>query len=80
MGWPAHQCPPRIDVGDADGGRVADAHACGYVHGGLSPDSVVITAKGHAKIPAFALASRDGFARPATPRCTITIRRKKRAV
>src|SRR6266850_1036833 len=43
---------------------VADAHACGYVHGGLSPDSVVITAKGHAKIPAFALASREGFAAP----------------
>jgi serine/threonine protein kinase len=43
---------------------VADAHACGYVHGGLSPESVVITAKGHAKIPAFALASRYGFASP----------------
>ena len=41
---------------------VADAHACGYVHGGLSPESVVITAKGHAKIPAFALACREGFA------------------
>ena len=41
---------------------VADAHACGYVHGGLSPESVIITAKGHAKIPAFALASREGFA------------------
>jgi len=49
-----------IQMADA----VADAHSCGYVHGGLSPDSVVITAKGHAKIPAFALASRDGFARP----------------
>jgi eukaryotic-like serine/threonine-protein kinase len=49
-----------IQMSDA----VADAHACGYVHGGLSPDSVVITAKGHAKIPAFALASRDGFAAP----------------
>ena len=47
-----------ISMADA----VADAHACGYVHGGLSPESVVITAKGHAKIPAFALASRDGFA------------------
>ena len=47
-----------IQMADA----VADAHACGYVHGGLSPESVVITAKGHAKIPAFALASRDGFA------------------
>jgi eukaryotic-like serine/threonine-protein kinase len=49
-----------IQMADA----VADAHGCGYVHGGLSPDSVVITAKGHAKIPAFALASRDGFAGP----------------
>ena len=47
-----------IQMADA----VADAHASGYVHGGLSPDSIVITAKGHAKIPAFALASRDGFA------------------
>jgi serine/threonine protein kinase len=49
-----------IQMADA----MADAHACGYVHGGLSPDSVVITARGHAKIPAFALASRDGFATP----------------
>src|SRR5689334_6886184 len=49
-----------IQMADA----VSDAHACGYVHGGLSPESVVITAKGHAKIPTFALASRDGFAGP----------------
>lgn len=49
-----------IQMADA----LADAHAVGYVHGGLSPDSVVITAKGHAKIPAFALASRHGFAAP----------------
>lgn len=40
---------------------VADAHAAGFIHGGLSPDTVVITAKGHAKIPAFELASRAGF-------------------
>ena len=40
---------------------VAAGHASGYVHGGLSPDSVVITVKGHAKIPAFELASRSGF-------------------
>lgn len=40
---------------------VAEAHAAGFVHGGLSPDSVVITAKGHAKIPAFELAARAGF-------------------
>jgi serine/threonine-protein kinase len=53
-----------IDLAVQMADAVADAHACGYVHGGLSPDSVVITAKGHAKIPAFALASRDGFAGP----------------
>jgi serine/threonine-protein kinase len=46
-----------IQMADA----VADAHAAGFVHGGLSPDSIVITAKGHAKIPAFALAARAGF-------------------
>jgi serine/threonine-protein kinase len=46
-----------IQVADA----VADAHAAAFVHGGLSPDSIVITAKGHAKIPAFELASRGGF-------------------
>jgi serine/threonine protein kinase len=40
---------------------VADAHAAGFVHGGLSPDSVVVTAKGHAKIPAFELAAHGGF-------------------
>jgi serine/threonine protein kinase len=40
---------------------VADAHAAGFVHGGLSPESIVITAKGHAKIPAFELAARGGF-------------------
>jgi eukaryotic-like serine/threonine-protein kinase len=46
-----------IQMADA----VADAHASGYMHGGLSPDSVVITARGHAKIPAFELAARGGF-------------------
>ena len=40
---------------------VADAHAAGYVHGGLSPDSIALTGKGHAKIPAFELASQGGF-------------------
>ncbi len=40
---------------------VSDAHAAGLIHGGLSPDTVIITAKGHAKIPAFELASRTGF-------------------
>ena len=53
-----------MDVAIQMADALADAHACGYVHGGLSPDSVVITARGHAKIPAFALASRDGFSTP----------------
>jgi serine/threonine-protein kinase len=46
-----------IQIADA----VADAHGAGFVHGGLSPDSIVITAKGHAKIPVFELASRAGI-------------------
>jgi len=50
-----------IQMADA----VADAHAAGFVHGGLSPDSIVITAKGHAKIPAFELAARSGFEKDA---------------
>lgn len=46
-----------IQIADA----VADAHAAGFLHGGLSPDTVTITAKGNAKIPAFELAVRGGF-------------------
>lgn len=46
-----------IQIGDG----VADAHANGFVHGGLSPDSIMVTAKGHAKIPAFELAAHAGF-------------------
>jgi serine/threonine protein kinase len=46
-----------IQIADA----VADAHAAGFIHGGLSPETVIITAKGHAKIPAFELAARSGF-------------------
>ena len=46
-----------IQIADA----VAEAHAAGYLHGGLSAESVVITAKGHAKIPAHPLACREGF-------------------
>jgi serine/threonine-protein kinase len=53
-----------LELGIQMADAIANAHACGYAHCGLSPDSVVITAKGHAKIPALALASRDGFAAP----------------
>jgi serine/threonine protein kinase len=46
-----------IQIADA----VADAHAAGFVHGGLSPDSIIVTAKGNAKIPAFHLAVQAGL-------------------
>jgi len=46
-----------IQIADA----VADAHSHGFGHAGLSVDSVVISAKGRAKIPAFELASQTGF-------------------
>ena len=57
-----------IQIADA----VAEAHAAGFLHGGLSPETVTITAKGNAKIPAFHLAVRGGFdssaaAAPAAP-------------
>lgn len=40
---------------------VAGAHAAGFVHGGLSPQAVMVTVRGHAKIPTFHLASQVGF-------------------
>jgi serine/threonine protein kinase len=46
-----------VQIADA----VATAHAAGLVHGGLSPESVSITARGHAKVPAFWLAAHTGF-------------------
>ena len=46
-----------IQITDA----VAAAHALGFSHRGLSPESIVVTTRGHAKIPAFDLAVRDGF-------------------
>ena len=47
-----------IQIADA----IAAAHGLGFVHGGLSADSVSITARGHAKVPAFELAAHAGFA------------------
>ena len=46
-----------IQIADA----IADAHSNGFVHGGLSPESVAMTQRGHAKIPAFELAAHGGF-------------------
>lgn len=50
-----------VEIGIQIADALADAHAHGFGHGGLSPDSVVISAKGRAKIPAFELASQSGF-------------------
>jgi serine/threonine protein kinase len=47
-----------IQIADA----VAEGHALGYLHNGLSPDSIGITARGHAKIPASQLGTAFGFA------------------
>jgi eukaryotic-like serine/threonine-protein kinase len=52
-----------VQIADA----VADAHRAGYLHGGLSPESVVITARERAKIPAHELACRHGFDASVSP-------------
>ena len=41
---------------------VAEAHGLGFLHAGLSPDAIGITAKGHSKIAAFHLGTTLGFA------------------
>lgn len=46
-----------IQMADA----VAEAHAAGFFHRALSPETIMITAKGHAKIPAFDLAVHSGL-------------------
>jgi serine/threonine protein kinase len=51
-----------IQISDA----LANAHAAGFLHGGLSPESVALTAKGHAKIPVFERAAQGGFDRTET--------------
>ena len=40
---------------------VAEAHALGFLHAGLSPDAIGITAKGHSKVAALHLATTLGF-------------------
>jgi eukaryotic-like serine/threonine-protein kinase len=50
-----------VEIGVQISDALAHAHAAGFAHRGLSPESVVITSRGHAKIPAFELATRDGF-------------------
>lgn len=45
-----------IPIADA----VAGAHAAGFLGGGFSPDSITVTATGHAKIPVFYPAVHSG--------------------
>ena len=49
-----------IQIADA----VAEAHALGFLHGGLSPEAIGITAKGHAKIATLQLGTTIGFEEP----------------
>ena len=49
-----------VQIADA----IAAAHATGFVHGGLSPESVSVTARGHAKMPAFGWRRTPGSPSP----------------
>lgn len=51
-----------VELGVQIADAVAGAHAAGFVHRGLSPESIMVSDQGHAKVPALALASRGGFA------------------
>ncbi len=55
--------PPRraveltVQIADA----IAEVHAAGFEPAGLSPESILVTEKGHARIPLAALGARFGF-------------------
>lgn len=55
--------PPRravelaVQIADA----IAEVHAAGFEPAGISPESVLVTEKGHARIPLAALGARFGF-------------------
>jgi serine/threonine-protein kinase len=49
-----------VAIGIAD--AVAEAHALGFLHSGLSADAIGVTARGHAKVTAFHLCTLLGFA------------------
>lgn len=49
-----------LAIGIAD--AVAEAHALGFLHAGLSPDAIAITAKGHSKVTALHFGTTLGFA------------------
>jgi serine/threonine-protein kinase len=67
-----------LAIGIAD--AVAEANALGFLHGGISPDAIGITAKGHSKIAAFHLGTTLGFAVVKTSHgSSTTSRRRKRA-
>jgi serine/threonine-protein kinase len=40
---------------------IAEAHALGFLHSGISPDTIALSAKGHVKVAAFHLGTTLGF-------------------
>jgi serine/threonine protein kinase len=46
-----------VDVASQIAEALADAHAADLVHGAITADTIVVTPKGHAKIPDFGLAA-----------------------
>ena len=59
--------PPRraLDLAIQIADAVADAHADGIIHGDLRPETIIVTAKGSAKVLDFGMApwTRGGRAR-----------------
>jgi serine/threonine-protein kinase len=56
-----------LDFGAQLADALAEAHGLGLVHGGLNPESIIITAKGRPKILDFGLASWVALASDGTP-------------
>lgn len=62
--------PPRraVDLAVQIADAIAEVHAAGFEPAGLSPESILVTEKGHARIPLSALGARFGFDDGAPPR------------
>jgi serine/threonine protein kinase len=55
--------PPRraVDLAIQIADAIAEVHAAGFEPAGLSPESILVTERGHARIPLAALGARFGF-------------------